>query len=248
MLVAYNLWLAGDRTPGDGRPLGMARQIAATIRGPEIRALGLLVGDRVQVSCNLTEPWIVGPAAAFDAVASQADVDRAELVGLVPLSVLERRTATTAGQSSDLDPSTTIEARLEQAGLDGGRFPAQGPGTLAGHATGPALERPPPADLAPLSFAQAAPDAELLAVGQGVLQTVLADDTAAADLLGLPGRRAPFGEEQVGVDAHAVGLALPSPLRRLAHHVHEIAHRYSPQSVTRSVAATLTATYVTTLM
>ena len=65
VLVAYNLWLAGDQDYREtGDLLGMARQFAATIRGPGIRALGLLVGDRVQVSCNLTEPWNVGPAVS----------------------------------------------------------------------------------------------------------------------------------------------------------------------------------------
>lgn len=112
-LVAYNLWL-------DTPDLDRARSIAAGLRGPAVRALGLLVGDCVQVSCNLIDPMSVGPAAVFDAVAGQSDVARAELVGLLPARVLaaipEHR-----WRELDLDRSRTIEARLEQAGLDGGR-------------------------------------------------------------------------------------------------------------------------------
>ena len=81
-LVAYNLWLA------PGSRAGLAKEVAAAIRRTGIRALGLDVGGRAQVSCNLTEPFLVGPAAAFDAVAERAVIDRAELVGLVPAGVL----------------------------------------------------------------------------------------------------------------------------------------------------------------
>jgi glutamate formiminotransferase/glutamate formiminotransferase/formiminotetrahydrofolate cyclodeaminase len=116
VLVAYNLWLAEPDLPA-------ARAIAGALRSPQVRALALQVGDHIQVSCNLIDPWAFGPEAAFDAVASRAGVARAELVGLAPAGVL-------AGAPRhrwpelDLDPSTTIEARLEQAGLDGGRFAA----------------------------------------------------------------------------------------------------------------------------
>jgi glutamate formiminotransferase len=114
ILIAYNLWLAEP-------DLGTAQDIAATIRGPAIRALALTVGDHVQVSCNLIDPWAVGPAMAFDAVASRAAVWRAELVGLAPGAVLDS-IPRHRWRELDLDPTTTIEARLEQAGLDGGRF------------------------------------------------------------------------------------------------------------------------------
>jgi glutamate formiminotransferase len=118
VLLAYNLWLAES-------DLALARRVAAAIRRPGLRTLALPVGASVQVSCNLTDPWTVGPEAAFDAVASQAVVARAELVGLVPRAVLER-VPRQRWRELDLDPSTTIEARLEQAGLDGGRFAAHG--------------------------------------------------------------------------------------------------------------------------
>ncbi len=114
VLVAYNLWL-------EGPDLELARRVARSIRSPELRALGLAAGTSVQVSCNLIAPWRVGPGAVFDAVASQAGVARAELVGLVPLSVLHAEPRHRWGELG-LSPSGTIEARLEQAGLNGGRF------------------------------------------------------------------------------------------------------------------------------
>ena len=83
VLVAYNVWLA------DGVEVATARRIAREIRGPGLRALGLDVGGRAQVSMNLVEPEKVTPADAYDAVAARAPIERAELVGLVPAAVLE---------------------------------------------------------------------------------------------------------------------------------------------------------------
>ena len=82
VLVAYNVWLAG------GVPVSVARQVAREIRGPALRALGLDVGGRAQVSMNLVDPYRLGPAEAYDAVAARAPVEGAELVGLVPAAVL----------------------------------------------------------------------------------------------------------------------------------------------------------------
>ena len=115
LLVAYNLWLA----PGAG--LERAREVAGAIRAPALRALGLQVEGAAQVSCNLVDPLAFGPEAAYDAVAALAPVARAELVGLVPEAVVS---AVPAARWAELDlgPSKTIEARLEKAGLDGGRF------------------------------------------------------------------------------------------------------------------------------
>jgi glutamate formiminotransferase / 5-formyltetrahydrofolate cyclo-ligase len=117
VLVAYNIWLV----EGD---LDQARRLARSIRSREVRALGLRAGDAVQVSCNLIAPWQVGPGAVFDFVASQAAVDRAELVGLVPRTVLDAEPRHRWSELG-LSPSATIEARLEQAGLNGGRFQGQ---------------------------------------------------------------------------------------------------------------------------
>lgn len=109
LLVAYNVWLAEP-------DLVLARSIAREVRGPGIRTLGLAVGGEVQVSMNLIDPLVVGPAAAYDAVAARAEVARAELVGLVPEAVL---TAIEPSRWDELDLAAdrTIEARLAARGL-----------------------------------------------------------------------------------------------------------------------------------
>jgi glutamate formiminotransferase len=104
VLVAYNVWLAEPNLP-------LARRIAAEVRSPAVRALGLPVGDRVQVSMNLVEPDTVGPAVAFDAVAARAEVGGAELVGLVPARVLAA-VPPHRWEQLDLADDRTIEARL----------------------------------------------------------------------------------------------------------------------------------------
>ncbi len=95
LLVAYNLWLSNARD--DHRPEGqvqLARSIARAVRGPTIRALAFEVGSDVQVSLNLIEPFRTGPAQVYDTVAELAEksgtgIDHAELVGLVPMRVLD---------------------------------------------------------------------------------------------------------------------------------------------------------------
>ncbi len=113
LLVAYNVWLT---TPD----LGVARAVASAIRGPGVRALGLAVGEATQVSCNLVDPFVVGPAEVYDAVGRLAEqagtaVARAELVGLAPQAVVDA-VAPARRAALDLDPGRTIEARLARPG------------------------------------------------------------------------------------------------------------------------------------
>jgi glutamate formiminotransferase len=108
MLVAYNLWLS------PGAELARAKAIARELRSPAVRALGFALGARVQVSCNLVDPLEVGPAHVYDAVAAQAPIERAELVGLIPETVLVQ-VPETRYEQLDLSPSRTIEARLRRA-------------------------------------------------------------------------------------------------------------------------------------
>ena len=106
VLVAYNVWLSGD--PAE------ARRVAVAVRGPRLRALGLDVGGRAQVSMNLVDPEVLGPDRAYDAVAALAPVAGAELVGLLPATVLDR---VPPGRWAELglDRARTIEARLAAA-------------------------------------------------------------------------------------------------------------------------------------
>ena len=105
VLVAYNVWLA------DGVEVGTARRVAREIRGPGLRALGLDVGGRAQVSMNLVDPYRVGPAEAYDLVAARAAVERAELVGLVPAAVLDSVPADRWAQL-DLSPARALPPAL----------------------------------------------------------------------------------------------------------------------------------------
>ncbi len=109
VMLAYNLWLAEpDRAT--------AASIARALRGPNVRALALEVGQEVQVSMNLLAPLVTGPAEVYDAVDRQARVARAELVGLAPAAVLDQIDAT-RWEQLDLAIERTIEARLAAAGL-----------------------------------------------------------------------------------------------------------------------------------
>ena len=107
-LIAYNLWLSGI-------DVGGARAIASAVRRPGLRALGLQVGDAVQVSLNLVAPFDLGPAEAYDLVAGHltraASIDRAELVGLLPLRALDAIDPDRWAQL-DVGPERTVEARL----------------------------------------------------------------------------------------------------------------------------------------
>jgi glutamate formiminotransferase len=103
-LVAYNLWL-------EDVDLATTRRIASAVRTAEIRTLGLQVGAFTQVSVNLIQPMISGPNDIYDAVSQHVTVHHAELVGLLPASVLS---AIPRARWEDLDLSVeqTIEWRL----------------------------------------------------------------------------------------------------------------------------------------
>jgi glutamate formiminotransferase len=107
VLVAYNVWVSSA---------DVARTVAPLVRRPGLRALGLAVGERAQVACNLVEPGALGPAQAYDLVGALVreqggSVEGAELVGLLPESVLA---AVPAARWPELGLSAeaTIEARL----------------------------------------------------------------------------------------------------------------------------------------
>jgi glutamate formiminotransferase / 5-formyltetrahydrofolate cyclo-ligase len=111
VLVAYNVWVSS---------VEVARRVAPLVRGPWVRALGLAVGSRAQVSCNLVEPDRCGPEPLYDAVAVLAAeaggrVEGGELVGLIPEAVLA---AVPTGRRRELGlaEESTVESRLLAAG------------------------------------------------------------------------------------------------------------------------------------
>ena len=110
-LVAYNLTVAGGS-------MALARQVAAYLRGPDVRALAFDLDGTPQVSINLVEPETVGPAEAYDLVsgrlaAAGARIAGAELVGLLPAGVLAT-TAASRWAELGLGPERTIEGRLAE--------------------------------------------------------------------------------------------------------------------------------------
>ena len=103
-LVAYNLWL-------EDVDLEKTRRIASAVRTASIRTLGLQVGAFTQVSVNLIQPMVAGPNDVFEAVSQHAKVHHAELVGLLPASVLAT-IPRARWEDLDLSVERTIEWRL----------------------------------------------------------------------------------------------------------------------------------------
>jgi glutamate formiminotransferase len=111
VLVAYNVWVS---------PVEVAARVAPLVRGPHVRALGLAVGDRAQVSCNLVEPALLGPARLYDEVVALVTeaggaVEGAELVGLVPETVLNAVPRSRWAELG-LSDEATVESGLARAG------------------------------------------------------------------------------------------------------------------------------------
>ena len=118
VLIAYNVWITAT-SEGDldlGELTAVARGLAARMRRPGLRTLGLEVAGGAQVSCNVVDPGRVGLDEVYDTVAAGAaehacEVLRGELVGLLPDAALsavpERRWAELGLRAED-----TIEHRL----------------------------------------------------------------------------------------------------------------------------------------
>ncbi len=107
ILVAWNLWLHDVS-------LGEANDVVKAIRSPHVRALAFAIGDFVQISCNLIDPWVVGPSRVYDQVSAllrSGTIDHAELVGLLPRGVLENEDKSRWEQLG-LSEHATIESRL----------------------------------------------------------------------------------------------------------------------------------------
>lgn len=117
-LVAFNAYL-------DTGDVDLARAVAAEVRErdgglPGVKALGLEVGGRAQVSMNLTDLERTSVAVALDAVRRSAGergarVQETELVGLVPLAAA-LETARHYLDLPELRPGQVIEAAFWEAG------------------------------------------------------------------------------------------------------------------------------------
>lgn len=113
VLIAYNVWVSAP-------DLARVRAVAAAVRSATVRTLGLRVGERFQVSCNLIAPEHTGPAEVTASVAAAGSdhgvrVEGCELVGLLPEAVLQR-IPPDAWAGLDLARDRTIEFRLARRG------------------------------------------------------------------------------------------------------------------------------------
>ncbi|MCY4105148.1 MAG: glutamate formimidoyltransferase [Chloroflexi bacterium] len=121
-LIAFNVYLASSETDH-------ARTIARNIRQssgglPCVKALGLMVGGQAQISMNLTDHRITSISAVIRAIENEARqlqvcIDRAELVGLVPLAAM-MEDARRHWHLPDLSSDHILEARVGQIRETGG--------------------------------------------------------------------------------------------------------------------------------
>ena len=187
VLVAYNVWvssLAVARMVRHGSgPATCVRSAWPSANGPRSRATW-------SIPPRSGRPSSTTPCAAASPRSAAAWRRR---VGRSRARVVLERFRAGAG------PSSACRTRTPSRHVSSAGRARTGPGDPRDGADDvPAGQGPGPAQPAALPFAHPTPDAELLAVGQGVLEAVLAHDAAPADLLRFSGRRSPLGEEQSG--------------------------------------------------
>lgn len=118
-LVAFNVFLRTD-------DVEVAKAVAREVRGcdgglPGVKALGLLVGGRAQVSMNLTDfgrtsMWGALKAVRTAAGARGVEVEKTELVGMVPLAaVLEAARVGLMLPEGELGSGRVVETALWEA-------------------------------------------------------------------------------------------------------------------------------------
>ena len=88
---------------------------------PALKALGLIVGGRTQVSMNLTDFRQTSLRRAFDAVRAEAgrlgaEIDSSELIGLIPQEATLGWSAADI-QLKDFSDRKILECRLMEVGL-----------------------------------------------------------------------------------------------------------------------------------
>ena len=119
-LIAFNVFLKSS-------DVTIAKRIARAIRGssgglPAVKALGLLVDGQAQVSMNLVDFHITPPHAVVARIEADArllgvEIDRSELIGLLPQEAL-LAAAAHALRLPGLGPDRVVEMALRQA-VDG---------------------------------------------------------------------------------------------------------------------------------
>jgi glutamate formiminotransferase len=117
-LIAFNVELSTRR-------LGVAQAVARSVRQssgglPGVKAIGIELPDRVQVSMNLTDYRTTSIAEAFGAVEAQAQrlgvsVLASELVGLAPAEALTSEIAARVRLRDFNEERMILERRLAAA-------------------------------------------------------------------------------------------------------------------------------------
>jgi glutamate formiminotransferase len=116
-LIAFNVFLKSSNVSSAKR---IARAIRESSGGlPAVKALGLLVDGQAQVSMNLvdfqrTPPHVVVGVIAREAAALGVEVDRSELIGLLPQAAL-LAAAAHALNLPDLQANRVVEMAIQQA-------------------------------------------------------------------------------------------------------------------------------------
>lgn len=120
-LIAFNVFLKSS-------DVAIAKRIARSIRQssgglPAVKALGLLVDGQAQVSMNLVDFAVTPPHAVVAVIERQAaglgvEIDRSELIGLIPQAAL-LSAAASALRLPHLGPEQVVEMALQRAGQAG---------------------------------------------------------------------------------------------------------------------------------
>lgn len=120
-LIAYNIYLDG------GADVGLARAVAKEIRAANgglfgVKAMGILVNGRAQVSMNITDfertPMAKVHAAVMEIAARHgAEIAEGEVIGLIPEAAYEPN-ADWVRQTLQFDPDEKVLERRLQRPLD----------------------------------------------------------------------------------------------------------------------------------
>jgi glutamate formiminotransferase len=118
-LIAFNIYLT---TTDPAVAQTIARRIRSSSGGlPALKALGLMAGGRAQVSMNLTDHTQTPLPRAYDAVRAEAarlgaEIDRSELIGLIPEQAAAGWNAADI-RLEDFSENRILEHRLKEVGL-----------------------------------------------------------------------------------------------------------------------------------
>ena len=151
-LIAYNVYLNSD-------DVNIAKAIAKKIRAssgglPSVKALGMLVEGRAQVSMNLTNFRQTSVSRVVEAIRNEAreygtEIHHSELIGLIPQEalidsavwylqldgfqpeqILERQLSEAAAQSTPVDSNTFLDALAAATPTPGGGSAAAQAGAM----------------------------------------------------------------------------------------------------------------------